>query len=72
MLERVIIFFKTSGCAVGSSARVLDVLLGTIDQQAGPAEMLRETERLLDALLKHALDSSWVFGVVREVLMSED
>jgi hypothetical protein len=32
-LEFVVVFFKTSGCAVGSSAGVPDVLLGTVDQE---------------------------------------
>ena len=51
-------------------AGVPDVLLGTVDQEAGPAEVCRETvktEGLVDALLKHALDSSRVFGEVREM-----
>ena len=65
MLERVVVFFKTGGCALGSSAGAPDVLLGAVDQEAGPAEVCRETERLLGALLKHALDSSRVFGEVR-------
>ena len=72
VLERVVVFFKTSGCAVGSGAGEPIVLLGTVDQEAGPAEVCRETEKLVDALLKHALDSSRVFGEVQEILMSED
>ena len=55
-----------------SSAGVPDVLLGAVDQETGPAEVCRETEGLVDALLKHALDSSRVFGEVREMFMSED
>ena len=47
------------------------MLLGTDDQEAGPAEVCRETEGLLDALLKHALGSSRVFGEVREMLVSD-
>jgi hypothetical protein len=44
-------------CAVGSSAGVPDVLFGTVDQEAGPAEECRETERLVDALLKIYFES---------------
>jgi hypothetical protein len=42
MLERIVIFLKSCGCAARWGTCVPDVLLRTVDQEASPAEMSRE------------------------------